>query len=63
MHLVFGGEVYDPQGIDFVDPGALDIIGIFPNNKRAPQAWRGVSQRHVKEANVKYVIVYLHRRL
>ena len=63
LHLVFGGEVSDPQGIDFVGPGALEIVGIFPNNKKALQAWRGVSQRHVEEANVKYVIVHLHRML
>lgn len=63
LHLVFGGEVADPQGIDFVAPDALDIIGIFPNNKTAHQAWRGASQRHVDEANTKYVIVHLHRML
>ena len=63
LHLVFGGEVSNPQGMDFVDPDALDIIGIFPNNNSAVQAWRGASQRHVDEANVKYVIVHLHRML
>ena len=63
LHLVFGGEVADPQGTDFVDPDALDIIGIFPNHKTALQAWQGASQRHVDEANVKYVIVHLHRVL
>jgi hypothetical protein len=63
LHLVFGGEVEDPQGTDFVDPGQLDIVGIFPNHKSALQAWRGASQSHVDEANVKYVIVHMHRLL
>ncbi len=63
LHLVFGGQVKDPQGMDFIDCGGLEIIGIFPNHKTALQAWRGASQAHVDEANVKYVIVHLHRLL
>ena len=63
LHLVFGGEVRDPQGLDFVDTGALDIVGIYPNYKKAHAAWRGASQAHVDEAHVKYVIVHLHRLL
>lgn len=63
LHLVFGGAVADPQGTDFTDPDGLDIIGIFPNHDAALKAWRGASQGHVDEANVKYVIVHLHRLL
>jgi Domain of unknown function (DUF4170) len=63
LHLVFGGEVADPQGTDFVDPKQLDIVGIFPNYAEAFKAWRGASQRHVDQANVKYVVVHLHRML
>lgn len=61
LHLVFGGDVKDPQGLDFVDTAALDIVGIFPSYAQALQAWRGVSQRYVDQANKKYVIVHLHR--
>ena len=63
LHLVFGGAIDDPQGTDFTDPDDLDIIGIFPNHDAAFKAWRGASQGHVDEANVKYVIVHLHRLL
>lgn len=63
LHLVFGGEVADPQGADFVDTDALDIVGIFPNYATALEAWRGASQAHVDEASTKYVIVHLHRML
>ncbi|MDA1089012.1 MAG: DUF4170 domain-containing protein [Proteobacteria bacterium] len=63
LHLVFGGTVADPQGTDFVDPDDLDIIGIFPSHDSAVKAWRGASQARVDEANVKYVIVHLHRLL
>lgn len=53
LHLVFGGEVKDPQGLDFKDPNTLDIVGIYPSYAEALKAWRGVSMRHVDEANVK----------
>ncbi|MGB0682865.1 MAG: DUF4170 domain-containing protein [Magnetovibrionaceae bacterium] len=61
LHLVFGGEVADPQTNDFVDTDKLDVVGIFPNYETAMAAWRGASQAHVDEANTKYVIVHLHR--
>ncbi len=63
LHLVFGGEVSDPQGTDFVNPDGLDVVGIFPSNDAAIKAWRRASQARVDEANVKYVIVHLHRLL
>ncbi len=63
LHLVFGGEVADPSGTDFVDTDNLDIVGIYPNYATALTAWRGASQKHVDDANTKYVIVHMHRLL
>ena len=63
LHLVFGGEVADPGGTDFVDVNGLDIVGIFPDYKSALAAWRGATQRHIDEGDTKYVIVHLHRLL
>jgi hypothetical protein len=63
LHLVFGGEVRDPQGLDFVATKDLDIVGIYPSYAEAYKAWRGASQRHVDHANIKYVVVHLHRLL
>lgn len=63
LHLVFGGEVKDPQGTDFTDCQAIDVVGIFPNYRTALDAWRSASQARVDEANVKYVVVHLHRLL
>lgn len=63
LHLVFGGEVRDPQGLDFVSTERLEIVGIYPNYAAALKAWRGASQRNVDHANIKYVIVHLHRLL
>lgn len=61
LHLVFGGEVADPRGLDFVDTENLDIVGIYPNYASALNAWRGASQKHVDNAAMKYVIVHMHK--
>ncbi len=63
LHLVFGGRVKDPQGVDFVEPGALDVIGIFADYASAEAAWRANAQRTVDDATMKYVVVHLHRLL
>jgi hypothetical protein len=63
LHLVFGGRVKDPQRLDFVDPSALDIVGIFPDRASAEKAWRASAQRTVDDAEMRYVVVHLHRLL
>ena len=63
LHLVMGGRVKDPQGLDFEDPSKLDLVGVFPDYKAAEDAWRGAAQRTVDDAAMKYVIVHLHRLL
>lgn len=63
LHLVFGGRVKDPRTLDFTDPSKLDVIGIFPDYDAAEKAWRAASQRTVDDAEMRYVIVHLHRLL
>jgi hypothetical protein len=63
LHLVFGGRVSDPQTLDFAEPDALDIVGIFPDYASAEAAWRANAQRTVDDATMKYVVVHLHRLL
>ena len=63
LHLVFGGRVKDPRGLEFVDLNNIDIIGIYPDYKSAETAWRGAAQRTVDDAEMKYVVVHLHRLL
>ncbi len=63
LHLVFGGRVKDPQTLDFVDPSALDVVGIFPDYASAEAAWRAAAQRTVDDAGMRYVVVHLHRLL
>jgi hypothetical protein len=63
LHLVFGGRVKDPQGLDFEDLKAIDFVGLFPDYASAESAWRSSSQRSIDDAEMKYVVVHLHRLL
>jgi hypothetical protein len=61
LHLVFGGRVVDPTGLDFEDLKAIDFVGVYPDYASAEKAWRGAAQRTVDDAQMKYVVVHLHR--
>lgn len=63
LHLVFGGRVKDPQTLDFADLSTIDIVGVFPDYKSAEDAWRAAAQRTVDDAEMRYVVVHLHRLL
>jgi hypothetical protein len=63
LHLVFGGRVTDPQTLDFTDPSKLDVVGIFADYAAAEKAWRAAAHRTVDDAEMKYVVVHLHRLL
>ena len=63
LHLVMGGRVKDPQALEFVDLDAIDLVGIFPDYATAVEAWRGRAQRTVDDAEMRYVVVHLHRLL
>ena len=60
LYLVYGGKIEDPQGDDFVDPGALEIVGFYTSHDEALEAWRAVSQKHIDEAFVKYRLVRIN---
>ena len=62
LHLVFGGRVKDPRTLDF-DLGTIDLVGVYDSFAAAEDAWRGKAQRTVDDAEMKYVIVHLHRLL
>ena len=63
LHLVFGGHVKDPQTLDFTDLSKIDFVGMFDNYADAEEAWRGAAQRTVDDAEMRYVVVHLHRLL
>ena len=63
LHLVFGGRVRDPQGLDFADLPSIHLVGMFDNYDDAEDAWRSNAQRTVDDAEMKYVVVPLGKLL
>jgi hypothetical protein len=63
LHLVFGGELKDPAGTEFVDTARLDLVGIYPDYQKAYEAWRAKAQQTVDDAQTRYFVVHLHRLL
>ena len=63
LHLVMGGRVKDPRTLEFENLQEIDMVGIYPDYASAVEAWRGAAQRTVDDAEIKYVVVHLHRLL
>ena len=63
LHLVFGGELENLDGVNFRDVKDLDIVGIFPDYASALNAWRAKAQATVDNAAMRYFIVHMHRLL
>ena len=63
LHLVMGDRVTDPQHLEFADLSKLDLVGVYGDYAEAEEAWRGKAQKTVDDAEMRYVIVHLHRLL
>lgn len=63
LHLVFGGRVTDPRTLEFEDLESIEIVGVYPDFASAEKAWRAAAQRTVDDAEMKFVVVHLHRLL
>ena len=63
LHLVFGGDLKDPGGTEFVDTSNLHIVGIYPSYAEAYKAWRGAAAATMDDAHKRYFVVHLHRLL
>lgn len=61
LHLVFGGELVDPQSNVFRDVSRLHIVGMFPDYATAFAAWKAEAQRTVDNAHMRYFIAHIHR--
>ncbi len=63
LHLVIGGRVVDPRTVEFQDLKDIHVVGFYASYAEAEEAWRGWAQRTVDDAEMKYVIVHLHKLL
>ncbi len=61
LHLVFGGELTDPQGNQFRNVDDIDLVGIYPDYATAYDAWKGKAHQTVDNAHMRYFIAHLHR--
>jgi len=61
LHLVFGGELVDPQKNVFRDVKDIHIVGMFPDYASAFSAWKAEAQRTVDNAHMRYFIAHIHR--
>jgi hypothetical protein len=58
-----GGRVNDPQTLEFADLSKLDLVGVYEDYATAEDAWRAKAQSTVDDAEMRYVIVHLHKLL
>ena len=63
LHLVIGGRVTDPQTLEFSELDKMDFVGVYPDYASAEEAWRSAARRTIDDAEMKYVVVHLHRLL
>ncbi|MBL4927052.1 DUF4170 domain-containing protein [Fuscibacter oryzae] len=61
LHLVFGGELVDPQKNVFRDVADIHIVGMFPDYATAFAAWKAAAQGTVDNAHMRYFIAHIHR--
>ena len=61
LHLVFGGELVDPQKTEFRDTSQIHVVGVFPDYEQAYNAWKSEAHRTVDSAHTRYFIAHLHR--
>lgn len=61
LHLVFGGELVDPQRTEFENVDDIHIVGMFNDYDSAYDAWKSEAQRTVDNAHMRYFIAHIHR--
>ena len=61
LHLVFGGELTDPQSTTFRNVDDIHVVGIYPDYARAYSAWKAEAQRTVDNAHMRYFIAHIYR--
>jgi len=63
LHIVFGGELEDLDGVTFKDLENMDVVGIFPNYASAHEAWERKARETMDIAEMRYFIVHVHKLL
>ena len=61
LHPVFGGQGQGSARLSISIMDAVEVVGVYDSYAAAEDAWRGDAQRTVDDAEMKYVVVHLHR--
>ena len=60
LHLVFGGELVDPNKTEFRDLEAVEFVGAYSNYAEAHKAWKDAAQRTVDNAHMRFFVLHAH---
>lgn len=63
VFIVVGGDLVDPQKVEFRDVTQMHYVGTFSNIADATLAWRGAAQATVDNAIRRYFILPAHELL
>ena len=63
LHLVIGGELKKLDRPEFENLADVHFVGAYPSYKAAYDAWKGMAQRTVDNARMRYFIIHAHRLL
>lgn len=63
LHLVFGGELVDPQKTEFRNLEDIHNVGLLPDCASAYDAWKAKARRTVDNAHMGHFITHLRRLL
>ncbi len=61
LHLVYGGELVDPQSTEFRDLTKVHLVGMYASYGEAHKVWKAEAQRSIDNAHMRYYIAHLHR--
>lgn len=60
LHLVVGGPLAS-HGVSALNPENTEVVGLFSDYNKAVDAWRAAAQRTIDDAEMRFVILPLHR--
>lgn len=61
LHLVVGGKLKATGGCDVADCAELKVVGIYPHQGAAQEAWQDVARRAAGDTSIRYFIGRVHR--
>lgn len=61
LHLVFDGELVDPQTTELREPSEIDLFGIYSNYRTVYDACKAKAQATADNAHIRCFVAHPHR--